>query len=80
MQVDASGSLLWKDALGLAGDLNMTFYLEPADPSKNYGDIVTYSDKVAIMYNNIGIVAVNEGTKIILLLNTSFTSLRSKSV
>ena len=61
MQVDASGSLIWKDALGIAGDLNMTFYLKPADPSKNYGDIVTYSDKVAIMYNNIGIVVVNEG-------------------
>ena len=81
MQVNASDSLVWTEALGTealgVGGLNMTFYLAPADPTKNYGNIVTYSDTVLLMSNGLGIVGLNEGQNN-LTLNTSSWVLNRK--
>jgi len=64
MQVDQSGGaspLMWRESLGVLGGTGMGFRLAPVDPKKKKGDLVTYSDTVSLMYEGIGVVAVNEG-------------------
>ena len=66
MQVNNAGGinpLVWKEALGTLEKVGTRFQIIPVDHKKKIGDLVTYSDVIALNYKGIGMVAVDENEK-----------------
>ena len=71
MHVESGGinPLIWKESLGVEGGSGTTFNLVPMD-SKNFGEIVTYSDTFSIKYGNMGFVSVDKEGVLSLITST----------
>ena len=58
-QLESDNTIVWKESLGMFGINSIMFTVIPGEVNRKIGDLVTFSDTVALDYEGRGLIATN---------------------